>query len=299
MARDRNAGVPAGGPIPTGRARRPGKRDIVRYLVLAAGAFVCLLPFAYLIANALKTYSETVTRVSPNPFSANFWPAMPQWSNFAEVWQGDAFGHYFINSLIISLVTLAGTITTSCLAAYAFARLRFPGKEAIFSIFLVTLMIPETVTLIPNFLIVSALHWTDRLAGLTVPFLASAFYIFLLRQFFRQVPDSLVENARLDGATNLRILVSVVAPLSKAALFTVAFLDIAFSWNSLQWPLVVVQTPRWRPITVGLTRLISESGPQIQLRMAGALISLAPVVLVYSLAQSYIVESVSSAGIKE
>ena len=176
------------------------RRIIPRYIVLGIGAFVCLMPFAYMAANSLKTYAETVTRVSPNPFSPEFWPASPQWSNFAEVWLGDAFGHYFLDSFVISMMTLAGTLATSSLAAYAFAKLRFPGKEAIFSVFLATLMIPETVTLIPNFLVVSHLGWTDRLAGLTVPFIASAFYIFLLRQFFQQIPDSLVENARMDGA---------------------------------------------------------------------------------------------------
>ncbi|MGO8693065.1 MAG: carbohydrate ABC transporter permease [Rectinemataceae bacterium] len=274
-------------------------RSGLRYLILGLGAFVCLMPFVYLLANSLKTYAETVTRVSPDPFSPEFWPALPQWANFAQVWLGDAFGHYFINSFIISLVTLAGTLGTSSLAAYAFAKLRFPGKETIFSIFLLTLMIPETVTLIPNFLVVSYLGWIDRLAGLTVPFMASAFYIFLLRQFFRQVPDSLLENARMDGASNIRILRSVVLPLSRAPLFTVACLDIASSWNSLQWPLVVVQTPRWRPISVGLARLISEAGPQIQLRMAGALISLLPIVIVFVIAQRQIIESISSAGIKE
>jgi ABC-type glycerol-3-phosphate transport system permease component len=257
------------------------------------------MPFAYMAANALKTYAETVTRMSPNPFSPRFWPVSPQWANFAEVWLGDAFGHYFINSFIISIVTLAGTLATSSLAAYAFAKLRFPGKEVIFSIFLATLMIPETVTLIPNFLVVGYLGWIDRLAGLTLPFVASAFYIFLLRQFFRQIPDSLVESARMDGATNMRILLSIVAPMSRAPLFTVACLDVAFSWNSLQWPLVVVQTPKWRPISVGLARLISEAGPQIQLRMAGALISLLPIVFIYMLAQGQIVESISTAGIKE
>lgn len=275
------------------------RRIIPRYIVLGIGAFVCLMPFAYMAANALKTYAETVTRVSPNPFSPDFWPASPQWANFAEVWLGDAFGHYFLDSFVISMTTLAGTLATSSLAAYAFAKLRFPGKEAIFSVFLATLMIPETVTLIPNFLVVSRLGWTDRLAGLTVPFIASAFYIFLLRQFFKQIPDSLVENARMDGAGNVRILRSIVVPLSRAPLFTVACLDIAFSWNSLQWPLVVVQTPRWRPISVGLARLISEAGPQIQLRMAGALISLLPIVLVYVVAQGQIIESISNAGIKE
>ena len=279
--------------------RRGGPPYWARYVILGVGAFVCLMPFAYMAANSLKSYAETVTRVSPNPFWPAFWPASPQWSNFAEVWLGDAFGRYFLNSFVISLTILAGTLATSTLAAYAFAKLRFPGKEAIFTAFLATLMVPETVSLIPNFLVVGYLGWVDRLAGLTVPFLASAFYIFLLRQFFRQVSDSFIESARMEGASELRILASIVAPLSRGPIFTVACLDIAFSWNSLQWPLVIAQTPRWRPISVGLARLISEEGPQIQLRMAGALISLVPIVLVYIVAQAQIVESISAAGIKE
>jgi ABC-type glycerol-3-phosphate transport system permease component len=278
---------------------RRGLAPALRYLLLGFGACLCILPFVFLISNALKTYAETVTRVSPLPFSPRFWPASPQWSNFSEVWLADAFGRYFLNSFIMSATILAGTLASSSLAAYAFAKLRFRGRETIFSLFLATLMIPETLTLIPNFLVVSRLGWVDTLAGLTLPFMASPFYIFLLRQFFAQIPESLLENARMDGAGNLRILLSIVLPLARAPLFTVACLDIAFSWNSLQWPLVVAQTPRWRPISVGLARLISESGPQIQLRMAGALISLLPIVLVYALAQGQIVESISSTGLKE
>lgn len=280
-------------------SRRRTLRAVFRYLILGICMLVCLLPFVFMVANALKTYGETMARVSPNPLSPAFWPQIPQWSNFSEVFSTDEFGRYFLNSTVISLIVLCGTLVSSCLAAYAFAKLRFPGKELIFSLFLITLMVPETVTLIPNFLVISALGWTDRLAALTIPFMANAFYIFLLRQFFKQIPDSLLESARLDGASNLRILLSIVAPLSRASIFTIAFLDLAFSWNSLQWPLVVVQTPRWRPITVGLTRLISEEGAQLQLRMAGALIALAPVVLVYFLAQRQIVETVSSSGLKE
>lgn len=280
--------------------RRPEPLGLaLRYLLLAAGALACLLPFAYMAANALKTYAETVTRTSPNPLSPSFWPAQAQWGNFAAVWLGDDFARYLANSLVISLVILAGTLATSALAAYAFAKLRFPGKEAIFGAFLLTLMIPETLTLVPNFLVVSRLGWVDRLAGLTVPFLANAFYIFLLRQFFADIPAAFVEGAKIDGASDLWILVSIAVPLCRAPLFTVACLDLAFSWNSLQWPLVVAQTPAWRPVSVALARLITEEGPQIQLRMAGALMSLLPVLAVYALAQAQIVESISGSGLKE
>jgi ABC-type glycerol-3-phosphate transport system permease component len=200
---------------------------------------------------------------------------------------------------VISLVTLAGLVVTSALAAYAFAKLEFMGKEIIFSVMLATLMIPETVLLIPNFILVSSFGWIDRLPALTVPFMASAFFIFLLRQFFNQIPSSLVESARLDGCTHMRILISIVLPLTKAPLFTMGFLGFLGSWNALQWPLVVTQTDRWRPIAVGLTKFITEAGPETQLRMAGAVIALLPIILVYFLAQRQITEAIAKTGLKE
>jgi ABC-type glycerol-3-phosphate transport system permease component len=159
-------------------------------------------------------------------------------------------------------------------------------------------MIPETVLLIPNFLIVSRFGWIDTLAGLTVPFFASAFFIFLLRQFFSQIPNAIVESARIDGSSHFGILVGIVVPLSRAPLFTLSFLAFNGAWNALQWPLVVTQTPTWRPITVGLTKYITEAGPQTQLRMAGALIALVPTVLVYLVAQRQITEAIANTGMK-
>ena len=128
--------------------------------------------------------------------------------------------------------------------------------------------------------------------------MASAFYIFLLRQFFAQVPNELVESARIDGAGHARSLVSIVLPLSGAPLFTVAFLAFIGSWNSLQWPLVATRTPRWRPITVGLTTFISDAGPENQLIMAGAVIAILPVILLYFLAQKQFTEAIARSGIK-
>jgi ABC-type glycerol-3-phosphate transport system permease component len=145
---------------------------------------------------------------------------------------------------------------------------------------------------------VSKLGWVDRLPALTVPFMAGAFYIFLLRQFFNQVPNSLLETAQIDGSTNLQNLTLIVLPLAKGPLFTVAFLSFLGSWNALQWPLVVTQTPKWRPISVGLIRFISEAGPETQLRLAGAMIALLPVMVVYFVAQRQITEAIAHTGLK-
>jgi ABC-type glycerol-3-phosphate transport system permease component len=267
-------------------------------ILLTLGAFVAVLPFLFMLSTSLKTLVETLTRVSPLPFQAEFWPTAPQWNNYVDAWVRANFSIFFRNSMITAVVTVAGVLTTSALAAYAFAKMRFAGKNLVFSLLLSTLIIPESVYLIPNFILVSKMGWYDRLAGLTVPFMASAFFIFLLRQFFAQLPDELIESARIDGAGHPRSFASIVLPLSRAPVVTVIFLAFIGSWNSLQWPLVVTGTEKWRPLTVGLTMFISESGPEWHLRMAGAMIAVAPVVLLYLLAQRQFTEAISRSGIK-
>jgi ABC-type glycerol-3-phosphate transport system permease component len=262
------------------------------------GALVSIMPFLYMLATSLKTIGETITRVSPLPVSPDFWPQVPQWGNYVEAWTRASFSIFFRNSVITAAVTVAGVMITSSLAAYAFAKMRFAGSNAIFAVMLATLIIPETVYLIPNFITITRFGWVDTLAGLTVPFMASGFYIFLLRQFFSQLPTELLESARIDGAGHPRAFLSIVLPLSGAPLFTVAFLAFIGSWNSLQWPLVTTRTARWRPITVGLTTFLSDAGPQNQLRMAGAMIALAPVIILYFLTQKQFTEAISRSGIK-
>ena len=268
------------------------------YSVLIAGAFIAILPFLYMIANSLKTYGETITRVSALPFDPKFWPKTPQWTNYVEAWRDADFSRYFFNSLVIAGVTVAGIYATSIMSAYAFSKLNFAGKNVIFTILIATLMIPETVLLIPNYLTVARFGWIDRLPALTVPFMGSAFFMFLLRQFFSQIPTQLLESARMDGASHMTVLVRIVVPLSRAPLFTVGFLGFTGAWNALQWPLVVTQTPTWRPIAVGLTSFINEAAALIHLRLAGSMIALAPVVLIYMIAQRQITEAIARTGLK-
>jgi ABC-type glycerol-3-phosphate transport system permease component len=286
---------PRPGPAPRPRLT-PGR--VVLFCVLCLGAGVCLLPFLSMLSTSLKTVGESIAGSSPFPFMPDFWPRVPQWVNYATAWTTASFSLYFRNSLITAALTVAGVLFSSSLAAYAFAKIRFVGKRVLFAILVGTLIIPETVYLIPDFIVITRLGWYDTLAGLTVPFMASAFYIFLLRQFFAQLPNELLESARIDGAGHLRALVSIALPLSGAPLFTVAFLAFVGSWNSLQWPLVATSTARWRPITVGLTTFITEAGPENELRMAGAVIAVIPVVLLYFLAQKQFTEAIARSGIK-
>jgi ABC-type glycerol-3-phosphate transport system permease component len=249
-------------------------------------------------STSLKTVGETITRTSPIPLDPGFWPSVPQWVNYATAWTTASFSLFFRNSVITAALTVAGVMITSILAAYAFAKIRFAGSRGIFAVLLATLIVPDSVSLIPNFIIITRLGWYDTLAGLTVPFMASAFSIFLLRQFFAQLPNELLESARIDGAGHTRALSSIVLPLSGAPLFTVAFLAFVGSWNSLQWPLVATRTARWRPITVGLSSFISEAGPENELRMAGAVLAVLPVILVYFFAQKQFTEAIARSGIK-
>jgi ABC-type glycerol-3-phosphate transport system permease component len=285
------------GPRPSPRPRlTPGR--VVLLCVLCLGAGVCLLPFLSMVSTSLKTVGETISRSSPFPFLPDFWPRAPQWNNYATAWITASFSLYFRNSVITAALTVAGVLVTSSLAAYAFAKIAFVGRQAMFAVLIATLIIPETVYLVPNFLLITRLGWYDTLAGLTVPFMAGAFYIFLLRQFFAQLPNELLESARIDGAGHFRAFFSIALPLSGAPLFTVAFLAFVGSWNALQWPLVATRTARWRPITVGLATFITEAGPENQLRMAGAVIAVLPVVLLYFLAQKQFTEAIARSGIK-
>lgn len=282
---------------PSMRGRRRARLATI-YFLLSLGALVAVVPFLYMVANSLKTYGETITRVSALPFSPLFWPKNPQWKNYAEAWQNGALSHYFFNSVIISAVTLAGLYATTIPAAFGFSKLKFLGKDLIFNLLLATLIVPETVLLIPNYLIIARLKWIDTLAALTVPFMGSAFFIFLLRQFFNQIPNTILESARIDGSSNFGAMVRIVMPLSTAPMFTMGFLAFTGAWNALQWPLVVTQTPKWRPIAVGLTSFISEASAQIHLRMAAAVIALLPVAVVYFLAQRQITEAITQTGLK-
>ena len=282
-------------------ARSPGRLSaagLAAVFLLVLGALVCLMPFLFMASTSLKTTGETITRNSPIVLDPGFWPSVPQWGNYARAWTTARFSLYFRNSLVIAALTVAGATASSSLAAYAFAKIRFAGAGPLFAVFLATLVIPESVTLVPSFIVITRLGWYDTLAGLTVPFTASAFSIFLLRQFFAQLPNELLESARIDGAGHTRTFLSIALPLSRAPLFTVAFLAFIGSWNSLQWPLVATRSERWRPITVGLTTFITEAGPQNELRMAGAMIAVLPVVLAYFLAQKQFTEAIARSGIK-
>jgi ABC-type glycerol-3-phosphate transport system permease component len=270
-------------------------KQALLYGVLTAAAVAAILPFFWMGSTSLMTLGETINRV--------WLPADPQFANFETAWREARFSRYFLNSVVVTGVTLAGVLMTSILAGYAFARIRFAGRNLIFAIVLATLMLPESVTMIPNFLMVRGDiipwgSWLNTLPALTVPFMASAFSIFLLRQFFATIPNELWDAARIDGAGHLRFLLQIVLPISKAPIMTVLLLNFIGSWNAFLWPLLVTTQETWRPLMVGLWTFVSEAGPETQLLMAGAVITLIPILILYFMTQKQFTEGIATTGLK-
>ena len=272
------------------------RRKIFIYIVLGIGAFISLIPFVWMISTSLMSLGEAL--------GSNFFPSELHFENYVEAWQAAQFSEYFINTILITVITLVGQITFSVLAAYAFARIEFPGRDLIFSVMLSTMMIPAMVFTIPNFLTVTwlgritTIPWINNWPALTIPFMGSIFSIFMLKQFFAQVPNELFDAAQMDGAGHFRFLLQVVLPLSKAPLMVIIVLSFIGTWNSLAWPMLVTNTPDWRPISVGLMNFVDEAGQEINLTMAGAFITIIPILIIYFFTQKQFTESIARSGLK-
>jgi ABC-type glycerol-3-phosphate transport system permease component len=287
-------------------AKEPGKsrhlpawllvRKISTYLFLSIGILIAIYPLFWMISTSLMSIGEAQ--------GTRLFPSVVHLENYISAWKEADFSLYMWNSVRITLLTLSGELTFSILAAYAFARIKFPGNNLIFVVLLSTMMIPAMVTIIPNFLTVTwlgrigPLKWINNWPALTIPFMGNVFSIFLLRQFFAQIPDELYDAAQMDGAGHVRFLWSVVIPLSKAPILVIVILSFIGTWNALAWPMLVTNSPDWRPISVGLYSFIGEAGQMINLMMAGAFIAIVPILVLYFFTQKQFTESISRSGLK-
>lgn len=276
--------------------RRIDVGNTIVYTMLIIGAAISLIPFFFTVSVSLMNLTESRSGV--------FLPSSPQWSNYAQAWNDANFSDYFWNTIQVTGITLIGQVVFCVLAAYAFAQLEFPGRNFLFALLLSTLLLPEAVTWVPNYITVSWLGrvgpipWLNNWPALTIPFMASAFNIFLLRQFFMQIPKELWDSAQIDGAGHLRYLVRIVLPLSRAPLVTVILFGFLGSWNALAWPILVTTTPDWRPISYGLLAFLDEAGSLFHLQMAGAVITVFPVLLLYFFTQKQFTEGIATTGLK-
>ena len=279
-----------GRPSGVGRIR---PRTVLKHVVLAAVALVIAFPFYWMISTAFKSFFEA-TQFPPTAF-----PHELHLENFATAWGDAPWAGFFRNTLVIGVAVTLGELTTSVLAAYAFARLNFKGKGAIFFILLATYMIPGEATLIPNFVLVTRyLHLADTLQVQIIPFLASVFSVFLLRQHFRTIPNELADAAKVDGAGHLRFLWGIVLPLSIPVLVTVTLITGLGVYDAFQWPLLVTNSDAVRPVQVGMAQFRTEFGAQYHLEMAAATFVIAPVVVIFLFAQRYLIQGVARTGIR-
>jgi multiple sugar transport system permease protein len=299
-------GVTLGGRRPTAGLARLSPGRVAIYVVLLLGAIVSLLPFVYMGMTSLKSLGAVINN--------NFWPWPPfgteglQFQNYPQAIQTIGFDRtagvplfvrYLANSIVVTVGIVVGTLVTSILAAYALAKLNVPGKNLLFVVILAVIMVPEDAIIVPKVVMIYNLHWYNTYWALIVPFTVSVVGIFLLRQFFMQIPKELYEAAVMDGMGHLRYLYSVVIPLSRPAILTVALLNFIWSWDSFKWPLLVTRDTSMRVLGVGLQQFKSaEGGSSVQLLMVFATLVVVPILVFYFLLQRQFREAVTTVGIK-
>ena len=262
------------------------------HLVLFPVALIMLVPLLWMLFTSLQTLPET------RHFPPTILPASPQWKNYTDVLSQAPFGRWFANTVIVTVASVLGNLLFCSLAGYAFARIKFFGRDVVFILVLATLMIPFQVIIIPTFLIVRHLHLIDTLGALIVPNLAGAFGIFMLRQFFRTLPIELEEAARIDGASRLGVLFKIVLPLSGPALATLAVITFMWTWNDFLWPLITIYNPNNMTLQLGLANFQGAHQSTTNLLMAANVMSVLPVLLLFFFAQRYFVRGIATTGLK-
>jgi multiple sugar transport system permease protein len=263
-----------------------------RHLALIPISALMLLPLVWMLLTSVETLPEA------RHFPPQLIPSGIRWQNYPNALDAAPFGRFFLNSMIVTTASVAGNLVFCSLAGYAFARLRFAGRGLLFVVMLATLMVPFQVIMIPTFLIVQRLDLINTLGALIVPNLVTPFGIFLLRQFFRTLPLELEEAARMDGCSRLGVLMRIVVPLSLPALATLAIVTFLWTWNDFLWPLIVINSPEHSTIQLGLASFQGAHQTNWTLLMAGNVMALMPMLVVFIVGQRWFVQSLASSGLK-
>lgn len=266
-------------------------RRIFTHIFLVAGAFLSAMPFLWMLTTSLKPNGALYD--APLLIPTHF-----EWQNYLEAWRAAPFLRFFLNSAIMTVGITVGQTIFSAMAGYAFARLKFPGRDVLFFLILGTMMIPFPVTLIPSFLIVANLGWLDTYQALIVPRIVSAFAIFLFRQFFLSIPLELEEAALMDGANRITIFLRIILPLSGPVIAASAIFSFLFAWNDFLWPLIATNSTEMRPIQVGLAFFQGQYGTFWTLLMAATVLAILPAIIAFLVAQRRFIEGITSSGLK-
>jgi multiple sugar transport system permease protein len=278
-----------------GMVERPRRRWLPFspwHFILMPVAIVMLVPLVWVVMTSFETLAQT------QHFPPILWPGTFQWHNYPTAFSSVPFGRWFWNTTVVTTVVVASNLLLCALAAYGFARIKFWGKGVAYFFLLATLMVPLQVVIIPTFLIVKQMHLLNTLGALIVPNLANVFGIFLLTQFFRTLPIELEEAARIDGASRLKVLFRIVLPLSLPALATLAVIQFMWTWNDFLWPLVTIYKENAFTLQLGLMSFQGSHANDTNLLMAGNVMSMLPMLILFIAAQRYFVRGIATQGLK-
>lgn len=262
------------------------------YLFLILGGIIMLMPFFWMFTSAFKTTQEI------NKFPPQLLPSTLSLDNFKRAFSMAPFARYFVNSVVVMVCSVGLTTFTTILAAFAFSRLRFAGRTAIFSLLLSLMMIPFEMLIITNYSTIVNLKLWDTIPALILPFTSSIFYTYILKNFFDSVSDSLYWSARIDGSSNWRYLWKVMVPMARPSLMTIVLLNALASWNSFMWPMYVISSDKNRTLPWGLQVFTTEAGSYPELLMAASTVVVLPVIILFLFARKYIVRGVARGGLK-
>lgn len=264
----------------------------VIYFILLTVALSMLIPFIWMVSTSLMNDLEVYQ------FPPKFIPSKLLWSNYPEALKALPFDRFFFNSTVTAILVTTGQLFFCSMAAYAFSRIEFPGRNKVFMLYLSTMMVPGVVTLIPSFIIINNFGWIDTFWALIIPLLSNVWGIFLLRQFFMTIPISLSDSARIDGASEFTIYLKIIVPLSKPALATLGVFTLMGTWRALLWPLIVTRSMKMRTIEVGISAFHSLYVTNWPYQMSVAVVAMIPILIFFFFAQKYFIEGIALTGMK-
>ena len=272
------------------------KRVVLRtllYLLLILGALIMVFPFYWMIASSFKTAAE-MNLFPPRMAPSNWF----NFDNYVTAWHTAPFGTYFLNSIVVCFCSVGVVMFTTILAAFAFSRLKFPGRDLLFTLLLSMMMIPFELLVITNYQTMVKLGIYDTLYALVLPFTSSIFYTYILRNFFMSIPDSLYYSAQVDGSSNWKYLWKVMVPIARPSLVTILLLNAMASWNSFMWPLLVIKSTPKRTLPFGLYAFTTEAGAAQELIMAASTVVVLPMIVLFLFARKQILRGVARGGLK-
>ncbi len=263
---------------------------VLNYIILLLLGLMFLVPFLWMLSTSVKPSNEIFT-IPPKWFGNRL-----QWSNYKEAWEYFPFARFYLNNIIVSVSSVLLVLFTSSLAAYAFARMQFRGRDILFLLYLGTLMIPGQVTIVPLFILMKYLNWVDTYQALILPGSFTAFGTFLLRQFFLSIPFELEDAARIDGCSRFGMYWRIILPLSGPALATLAIFTFIQQWNNFLWPLIVTNSDSMKTLPLGIAMFQTQNGTQWHLMMAASAIAIVPTLILFIFAQKYFVKGITLSG---